>query len=352
MQKVKAIINLNYIQENAKTLKAFSGGKLCAVVKANAYGHGAEEVVSALEKVADCFAVAIVEEAIAIRVAACKKDILIFTPPLTEEEALCILQNGFVATVSDLWTANLLINVCKKYKLTGKVHLKINTGMNRYGMNYSMLGKVCKLFSQNSQIQVRGIYSHLYTSDKNEASKQRVLFEQAVRISKRYFPEISAHLGGTYAALLGKEYTFDMVRIGIGLYGYLPDKKWDGIRLPLKKAMRVYAVTICNRKYVFGGKGYGKTCSKAEKEKLKRLSVCRFGYADGFLRKRNNGVENANKNANALCMDVCIRTDNKRRGERVPVLIDANKVAKETDTISYEVLCAATRRAEFIYENE
>ena len=116
--------------------------------------------------------------------------------------------------------------------------------------------------------------------------------------------------------------------------------------------MRVYAKTVASRKYTFGGKGYGADCSKKEQKTLKRLSVCRFGYADGFLRKRKNGVCGEEENANNLCMDVCIRKNEKKRGELVPILADADETAKKTGTISYEVLCSATRRAECIYEYE
>ena len=114
--------------------------------------------------------------------------------------------------------------------------------------------------------------------------------------------------------------------------------------------MRVYATTVCARKCACGGIGYGKRLQESEFPKY--VSVCRFGYADGFLRKRKNGVDGFKENANNLCMDVCIRENNKKRGEVVPILTDAAKTAELTGTIAYEVLCAATRRAEFVYEYE
>ena len=289
MQKVIAKINITNIRNNAKVFKERTKRKLCAVVKANAYGHGAEEVVNALEQIADCFAVALIEEGLSIRTVACGKDILIFTPPLTEEEVVSIAENNFTATVADLWTAKLVLGVCEKRNLRIKVHLKVNTGMNRYGMNGSMLGKVCKLFCGKDCVQVEGIYSHLYAFDRSKAVKQRDLFMRFTAIAKRYFPDITAHLGGTYAAMLDESFFFDMTRVGIGLYGYLPCKS-EGGHIVVKKAMQVYAKTVASRTYAFGGKGYGKDCSKKERLTLKRLSVCRFGYADGFLRKRKNGV--------------------------------------------------------------
>ena len=149
MQKVIAKIHLGNIRRNAEKFIQCTKKPICAVVKANAYGHGAEEVVNALEGVADCFAVALIDEAVAIRTSACGKDILIFTPPLTETEVLAIAENAFVATIPDLWTAKLIVGVCKKWRLPIKAHLKINTGMNRYGMDIATLGKVCKLLQGN-----------------------------------------------------------------------------------------------------------------------------------------------------------------------------------------------------------
>lgn len=345
MQKVRAEIHLGNIRYNAERFSALTKKRLCAVVKANAYGHGAEEVVNALSGVADCFAVALIEEGLAIRAAACGKEILVFTPPTDEEEAYALASNGFTASVTDLRTARLLSATCKKYRLPLKAHLKVNTGMNRYGMNASMLGKVCKFFKGDPCVRVTGIYSHLYEHSLVKAEEQRALFLQMQRICKGYFPNVTSHLGATYGALLGERFAFDMVRVGLGLYGYLP---CEARALALKKGMTVYAKVIATRKYAFGGAGYG----HVELEKGKNLSLYRFGYADGFLRNKENGADGWEKNANDLCMDVCIREGRTPRGGWIPILTDAGEIAKKTGAIAYEVLCAATRRAEFIYDDE
>lgn len=344
VQKIVAKIHLGNIRYNAEEFSALTGTRLCAVVKANAYGHGSEEVVNALSGIADCFAVALLEEGIAIRGAACGKDVLVFTPPTNEEEGYHLAANGFIATVDGLYTAKLLSKVCAKYHLPLRVHLKVNTGMNRYGMNGSMLGKVCTFLQCDRYITVTGIYSHLYTCSRELSEVQRVLFVKMLAICKRYFPNVVAHLGATYGALQGKEYAFDMVRIGIGLYGYLP---CSTEKLSLKKGMSTYAKSVFSRTYSFGGVGYG----DVKKEKGTKLTLCRVGYADGVLRNRKNGVENFDKNANELCMDICIREGRIARGKYLPLLSDAEEIARETGTIVYEVLCAATRRAEFVYDD-
>ena len=357
MQKVRAQIHLGNIRRNAEAFSALTQTKIYAVVKANAYGHGAEEVVSALSQTVDGFAVAIVEEAIAIRAAACGKPILVFTPPTEEEEGYLLASNGWIATVDSLKTARLLSDVCARYQLPLCVHLKVNTGMNRYGMNVQTLGKVCKFLRHDRYLCVRGIYSHLCECSLSRAKVQREQFQRMQAVCKRYFPAVISHLGGTYGALLGKEYGYDAVRIGLGLYGYLPCEASleSGVTektvcaLQLRKGMTVYAKTISDRKYVFGGAGYGKILTE---NKPQRLSACRVGYADGFLRKRENGMLGWQDNANCLCMDVCIRAKKGVRGQWIPIMTDAEKTAKKTGTVSYEVLCAATRRAEFVYDDE
>ena len=355
MQKVKAIIHLDNIKENAKRFLAWTGTRLCAVVKADAYGHGAEAVAAALNGVADCFAVALIEEAIAIRMAACGKEILVFTPPTTAEEGYVLAVNGFSASVDSLKTARLLCWVCQKYRVPIYVHLKVNTGMNRYGMNVQTLGKVCKLLQCSPYVKVRGIYSHLCECNLRRATAQRVIFTQMVAVAKGYFPSLIAHLGATYGAMLGKNYAFDMVRVGLGLYGYLPcgaggetgvSKKALDTLQP-QKGMSVYAKVIASRRYVFGSLGYGKEISG---ESIDRLSVCRVGYADGFLRQQDNGLDGWHSHANNLCMDASILFGEWKKGEWLPILTDAEKTAKEVGTIPYEVLCAATRRAELIYD--
>lgn len=355
MQKVLAKINLKAIQNNAIAFKDLTKTKLCAVLKANAYGHGAIEVATSLSGIADFFAVAILEEGIEIQTAVCGKEILVLTPPTTIEEADGLIEHGFSVTVGDLWTARLLERRAKKRKKSVAVHLKINTGMNRYGMNPSMLGKVCKYLLESEYVRVKGVYSHLYGGREENAKRQREIFLQAKRISQRYFPALTYHLSASYGALLGEEYSFDAVRIGIGLYGYLPSglserEKNVGENLALQKAMRVYAKAMATRKLSFGGIGYGKDLKDGDKGK--KATVFRVGYADGFLRKKENGMVDDGKNANVLCMDVCIRFGRKDRGRYELILSDADETARKTGTIAYEVLCSATRRAEFFYEYE
>lgn len=354
MQKVRAEISLENIRNNAKAFLDLTGTKLCAVVKANAYGHGAEAVTAALCGVADSFAVSILEEALAIRVAACGREILVFTPPTDENEVYTLAVNGFTATVDSLKTARLVSRVCAKYGIRIRVHLKVNTGMNRYGMNVQMLGKTCNFLRNDEFVRVCGIYSHLCECAIARAEKQRGCFVRMLTVCRRYFPAVNAHLGGTYGALLDEKYRFDGLRVGLGLYGYLPcnANQKTGVaqgtisRLALKKSMAIYAKAVSRRSYQYGGVGYGEEVIFPPKA----LTVFRVGYADGFLRQPNNGMKNYALNASPLCMDACIRHGNVEPNGYAAVMTDAAEAAAVVGTIPYEVLCAATRRAEFIYD--
>lgn len=352
MRKVIAKIDLEKIQDNAKAFSLYAKKPICAVVKANAYGHGAEEIVNALSGIADCFAVSLLCEALAIRLVACGKDVLILTPPSTDNDVITSAKNGFVLTVGDFETAVRLQSLAEKYLLPIRAHLKVNTGMNRYGMDKSELEKTCAFLSTRKGVQVEGLYSHLYDYTYVSAERQRKMFLQMQTLALSYFPNLTAHLSATYGAMLGEDFFFDMIRVGIGLYGYIPDGAQDIPesvirRLSLQKAMSVWAEVSASRVYEKGGVGYG----KASVGKGTALSVLRYGYADGFLRKKDNGVCGCENHANNLCMDACVQVGKREKGEFLPVLIDAYETAKATGTISYEVLCAATRRAEMVYDD-
>lgn len=352
MQKVIAEINLKNIRENAKIFKS-PACKLCAVVKADAYGHGAERVTCALSDIADMFAVALLEEGIAISTAACGRQILVLTPPKSVEEAEEMIAYGLLPTVDGLVTARLVLEAANNLKSHAFVHLKVNTGMNRYGMNASMLGRVCR-YLQGTHVLVEGLYSHLYTHSKEICEVQRERFDRAREICKRYYPNVCFHLSATHGALLGEAYAYDMIRVGLGLYGYLPVEKSESekqrlySRLPaLKKAMTVTAVATHSKRYTFGGVGYGERPTDGKTGEY--LTVYRYGYADGFPRAADKNLPIGTFESTALCMDVRIAEGRHVRGKPIKILTDAEENARRQGTSVYEVLCSVTRRAERIY---
>ncbi len=333
MQKVLAKINVRGIITNARRFQAYTGAKLCAVVKANAYGHGAEKVVGALVGVADFFAVATFEEGLKIRTACAQTPVLVLTPPTTKEELERLVQGGFRVTM-DRFSAL----VWAKAYPNAKLHIKINTGMNRYGFDPKDVSRVCE-YCKKYGLQVEGIYSHFYSTKFSLMRKQASLFRQAYTECQKAFPNVIRHLSATHGCAYLETFALDMVRVGLGLYGYFPTKKAP---FPLEKCMKIYAKVVRTRKHVCGGLGYGK-----ERKRPKGfVSILRMGYADGPFRERG---KNPKKICNHLCMDASFWAG-KRKEEYVCVMDDAKAYALRAGTIPYEVLCFFTHRAEFTYE--
>ena len=321
MQKTLSVIDLNAIRRNAQSIKKLIGNSFFfAVVKADAYGHGAEEVAHCIEDIVDGFCVAITEEGIALRIAGIVKPVLVFTPPLDEYDAHRAREYNLSVTVNSSVTAHLCIgNSC---------HLKVNTGMNRMGCTAMELPEIMKVLDEN----VEGVYSHLYAPQDNLAcARQFALFERAARFVKTYRPGALAHLSASGGILRGGRYLFDGVRAGILLYGYAP----HGFKADVEPALKVYARKVQTTDFLGGGVGY----FPAEK-RYDKLGVYRCGYADGFFR----GVPLGEK---GLCMDSFI---SQNLDDMLCVLDNADEYAKKCGTISYEVLTSVTQRSERVYK--
>ncbi|MGN0818219.1 MAG: alanine racemase [Candidatus Coproplasma sp.] len=323
MQKTLSVINLTAIRRNATYVKGLLGNrKFYAVVKADAYGHGAPEVAREIEDLVDGFCVAICDEGAELRISGISKPILVLAPLLDTDDAERCKLYGLSATVCGEESAALSQGL--------DCHIKINTGMNRYGCNVDGLERV---LSRLNVDKIKGVYSHLFAAENQiECEKQYKLFSSAVKKVKAYAPRAVAHLAATAGILRGGKYLFDGARCGIALYGYAPEGFSDKGLTP---ALKVYARRAQTTLPTGDGVGY----NLADK-KYCSLFTYRLGYADGFRR----GVPLGEK---TLCMDAFLSV----RGEKLLcVFDDADEYAKRADTISYEALCTVTRRSERIYE--
>ena len=323
MQKTLSVINLRAIRQNAIKIKSILGDKkFFAVVKADAYGHGAEEVARCIEDVADCFCVAIIDEGVALRVAGISKPILVFTPPLDKSDVARAAFYNLTVTVNSVKTARLAAGL--------KCHIKVNTGMNRHGCNLDRLPAVLKAVSPEN---LQGIYSHLYAPQNAAASaKQLEIFNEAEKLARIKTPNICAHIAASGGMLRGGQYLKDGARCGILLYGYAPSGFGKG---GFKSALKVYARRTQNTEFIGGGVGY----NRAEKA-YTTLSTYRLGYADGFSRIVPLGEK-------TLCMDAFLSENSKKT---LCVMENADEYALKCGTISYEVLTSVTRRSERVYE--
>ena len=327
MQNTLAVISLKRIRENAKIVKRAAGTPLIAVVKDNAYGHGAERVALALQGIADMFAVATIDEGAALRCAGIEEDILVLTPPLSKEEVLRCSAYGMVASLTSFFVLKLALEASTEYQVPLRVHIAVNTGMNRYGFLPNQLGKVLK---RTAHFSVEGVYSHLYLpSSEPDLLAQLKLFQEAEREVKAVYPQAKSHLAATGGIVAGVK--ADMARAGISLYGYFP----DGFEIEgVKPAMKVYATVAHNGRTLGRGFGYG-----VQKEHIERVHTLRLGYGDGFFR------------AGRLCMDASVESGAARTGKRRLVLKSVTLYSQAHNTTEYEALVCVTKRSEQRYDD-
>lgn len=323
MQKTLSVIDLSAIRANALTVRKMLGDRFFfAVVKADAYGHGAEKVAAELQDICDGFCVAICDEGVALRLSGITKPILVLAPPINSDDAEKIKFYSLTATVSSVSCAKLL-NGCR-------CHIAVNTGMNRYGCSEKELKQVLDILDPSL---IDGVYSHLYAAEnKDECERQYAAFSKAVKEVKKVNCDVIAHLAASGGILRGGKYLFDGARCGIMLYGYAPAGFKRG---NLRPALSVFA-PLAQEVEPFGrGVGYN-----IADRRYKKLYTYRLGYADGFFRIVPLGEK-------TLCMDAFISTEKRAL---MPVMCDADEYAKRCGTISYEVLCSVTARSEKIYE--
>lgn len=335
----KAVIDLNVIRENALAVKSKlkNKAKFCAVVKADAYGHGAVKIASCLYTVSDFFAVATTEEGVELRRGGIDKPVLVFTAPKREDLANLVRFN-LTATVDDLEQVKMLFHECKRQNKIVDAHLKINTGMNRHGVDgQSEIRDMLALFSRMDRVKLTGAYTHFGFPENKKHLKRAVnKFLLANNLIKGYNNRAICHASASGGFLQG-EY-FDMVRIGILLYGYKP---FSSELISVKPAMKVFAPVLKTRTLKKGDYAlYGNEHAKEDTV----FSLVRYGYADGLFRKKIEGQ------FNNRCMDVTALVG-KAKEEWQVVMDDADKIAKEYGTISYEILTKSAFRAEKIYLN-
>ncbi len=334
----KAVIDLNILTDNAiKIKKQLKGNTLFnAVVKADAYGHGAEVIANALYNIVDSFSVAIVEEGVRLRLSGIDKEILCFSPCCIEDVGIAVRHN-LTLTVTNLEHVKLIDACAKKQSKKVKVHIKYNTGMNRQGVNGTKdLKELLQVIESSSNVLLDGFYSHFAEPDNKKSLKNALVkFLLANNLVKSYNNNVVSHISSSGGFLQGVH--ADMVRIGLLLYGYTPFKT---DKVNVQPIMKVYAPIIDKRMVKKGQSAlYGFCPAKQDTE----ISLIRYGYADGLFRKKADGQ------FNNRCMDLTAVVDGEESVLSYPVMTDANRLAEKYGTISYEILTKVAIRAEKIY---
>lgn len=267
-------IDLGAIKHNYSALKEKFGSKLVmAVVKANAYGHGMHEVAKALEEVSvDALATADLTEAMELRMAGISSRLMCWLV-LPDEDFQAAKNQNIEIGVSNF-------EVLAAIPLGTKIHIKVDTGLGRNGFVKSDWEQ---LFSSLGGHDVVGIFTHLSNTSLSDDLKQRGSFDAALAMAKASgLSGFQTHLSASAAALNYAEFDYDMVRVGLALYGQNPfeDKELSGIAL--RPAMRALARTASFKRVQAGqGVSYG---YRYVAERATNLVLVPFGYGEGMPR--------------------------------------------------------------------
>ena len=356
------------VEKNVRNLrsKLKKNCQLMAVVKADGYGHDAKVVSEyAIKGGASQLGVATLKEGIGLRSSGIKKPILVLGNLHTKRDLTICFKNDLTPTISSIRECLICNNIGKQFGLKFSVHLKVDTGMSRLGFE-------CKKFVQEFQkirtfehISINGIYSHLSSADENNAQysksytqRQRRKFQELLRqinLGKNH--NITIHLANSAGMLLNKKFHFDMVRIGLSIYGYNPLPKIDE-NLSLKPALFLKAkVSFIRTIDKDVAVSYGGKFVSTRKTKLAVLSI---GYADGILRNLSGKIKVIHNNkfytqVGSITMDqmlVDITDSNEIKIGSTMLLLgsDGDKTispldwANKSNTIPWEILCSFKNR--------
>lgn len=369
IRPVWAEIDLDAIKYNIDSIKRRVDTKeLIAVVKADAYGHGALDVSKTLvENGATKLAVAVITEAMELRHGNINTPIMIlgYTPL---EFAADLINYDIEQTIFDLEYAKKLSEIALNLGKKAKVHVALDTGMGRIGflINDNSLNEILKISSLKG-LEVVGIFTHFATadeSDKNYSNKQYKKFTDFnEKLISKGVNILLKHVSNSGAIIDMPNTYLDGVRAGIVLYGYYPSEDVLKQNLDLKKAISIktqvaHVKILDKNEYVSYGRKF-----KTERKSI--IATLPIGYADGYSRALTGKAKVIINGKFApvvgtICMDQCMIdvTDigDVHVGDEVIVLgkdkdlkFDADDMAKAMGTINYEVLCMIKQRIPRVY---
>ena len=337
---------------------------MIAVVKANAYGHGAGPVALALERAgAEMLACADIEEAVALRTAGVRARILVFGA-MSVSDLGGLFEHDLVPTISTPTAARAVEAEAARRATRIRYHLKIDTGMHRLGFRHDSLRQTLPELLASPHLQLAAVYTHFATAEDPEhplMERQRAAFDGAlVTLADMGVPRVARHAANSAAILRDSRVWFDAVRPGLLLYGVPPPPL--ATTVPLRAAMRLVSRVVSIKGLRAGESvGYG---ARYTPELPRRIAVVPAGYADGLdLRLAGRGhVLVGGRRApivGSVSMDMitidvtdvpCAPGDEVvllgRQGGEV---IDVREMAATIGTIPWEALCRIGTRIERIY---
>lgn len=367
-RSVWAEIDLGAIAHNVGQIRKVTANnaQICAVVKADAYGHGAVAVArTALQAGADRLAVAIINEALELRLAGFRVPILIlgYTPA---SQAAIVVDQDITQTIFSMDSAQALSAAAVAAGKIVNVHIKIDTGMGRIGIRPEDAGDFTEAVARLPGIRIEGVFSHFATSDscdKSFTNEQYGQFMEGLQYIKAKGISIPIrHIANSAAILELPHMHLDMVRPGIILYGLWPSDEVVQT-IELRPAMKFKAqVGFIKDMPINKGISYGRTYFT---ERLSRIATLPVGYADGWSRLLASKASVFIKGQRApivgrVCMDQCMidvtHIPGVLPGDEALLFggddLPVEEVAGHMGTINYEIVCMVGKRVPRLYVGE
>lgn len=360
-------INLSSLIHNLNVFRNTVGNhvKIMAMVKAFSYGSGSFEIAHMLQYAGvNYLSVAYTDEGVTLRKAGIKMPIMVMSPDASSFDRMIAWK--LEPEIFSMNSLKAFLEMAETLRVTDyPVHIKLDTGMHRLGFVEEELEEMLYIIRQAAQVKVASIFSHLAASE--DASFDSFTDEQAanfIKMSDRIAASLGylpiRHLCNSAAIARHKNLHFDMVRLGLGLYGI----DGSGVLQSRLKQISTLKTTIAQIKEVKAGETVGYGRRGGTKENTRIATIC-IGYADGYPRALGNGVAHvlihgkAAKLVGVVCMDMCMvdvtHIPEAQEGDEVIVFgteLPVTQLAQWSDTISYEIMTGISQRVKRVYVNE
>ncbi|MCX8074745.1 MAG: alanine racemase [Clostridia bacterium] len=362
----KLYVNLENLKYNLNSLRSMQSEncKVIAMIKADAYGLGINEVSKYLEQsnLVEYLGVAYLYEAVSLRKNGITLPIIILGAGLPSEVEELVSYDNIIPGISSLEYVKILNNECNKRNKVQKIHIEINTGMNRFGINPNEAFDIIAQINNMKNIEINGIYMHFSSADSDEeyTKLQQERFEKLLeKLEENNISIDVIHTSNSAASVNVRDNKCNAIRPGIMMYGYYPDPSLIS-KIDLKPTCKLTS-TITNIFYVEGDTpiGYNQTYITKRLTKIATISI---GYADGYRRSLSNkaSVLIGNTKCNIIgriCMDSCMidvtDKDDISVGDEVIIFneydITLDELANIDGTINYEILTNIGKRVERKY---
>ena len=364
LHQTRLEINMNAVVHNLNEFRHLlkPGTGVIAMVKAFAYGSGSAEIASLLEyNGVRCFAVAYADEGVALREAGITSPVIVMNPD--ESVAELMIHNNLEPEIYSIGSFASFASAARRFGLLHyPVHIKLDTGMHRLGFGTGDIDELISRLTGQQHLKVVSLFSHLAASEDpaHDAFTRRqagLLSETAVRMKAALGYGFSLHLLNSSGIARFPEYQFDMIRLGIGLYGI---GSYEGVTL---RQTGRFVTAVSQVRIVPAGEPVSYGCRGVSGHD-REIAVIPVGYADGLRSDLGHGKGNLYikgkrvPTVGSICMDMCmidVTGLDVQSGDEAEVFganISIDEIASQCNTIAYEILTSIPPRVKRIYVNE